>query len=235
MRSRTSSASAPLSATVTSAWPRSRSAVIAKMLRKSSSTTRILAPSTAIGFSPISRESVGRGATGTMASSEARRRRPASARSRWRRHRCSARARRHSTLRGDGDDRERREPLDRPDRADGLVAVHDRHHDVHQDDVDVRHPLEGRERFGAALGDDDVGMAPFEERRHREDVAEVVVDDEDLRARRSGRRSSPFGSRVGASTRVRSTDDRGDRRRRAGRRLGAGVGWPGRPAVPTVA
>ena len=39
-----------------------------------------------------------------------------------------------------------------------------------------------RERVGAALGDDDVGVAAFEERRQREDVAEVVVDDEDLRA-----------------------------------------------------
>ena len=43
-------------------------------------------------------------------------------------------------------------------------------------------------RLGAALGDGDVGVAAFEQRGHREDVAEVVVDDEDLRAR--DRRSS---------------------------------------------
>ncbi len=42
-----------------------------------------------------------------------------------------------SRLAGDRDDREGLEPVDRPDGADGLVAVHDRHHDVHQHDVDV--------------------------------------------------------------------------------------------------
>ena len=40
--------------------------------------------------------------------------------------------------------------------------------------------FEGGERLGAALGDHDVGVAAFEQRRQREDVAEVVVDDEDL-------------------------------------------------------
>ena len=44
IRSSVAMASAPLSATMTSAWPRSRSAVMAKMLRKSSSTTRIFRP-----------------------------------------------------------------------------------------------------------------------------------------------------------------------------------------------
>ena len=84
----------------------------------------------------------------------------ASERSRWLRHRCSVRVRRTSIFAGDGDDRERREPLDRADGSDGLVAIHDRHHDVHQDDVDVGRPLQGGERIGAALGDDDARHGP---------------------------------------------------------------------------
>ena len=83
----------------------------------------------------------------------ARRCRPASGRSRWRRHRGSAGVRRPSTL-----------PVTAmigsvlnwsiaPDGAHGVVAVHDRHHDVHQDDVDVGRPLEDGERVGTALGD----------------------------------------------------------------------------------
>ena len=76
-------------------------------------------------------------------------------------------------------------------------------------------PLERGERLGAALGDDDVGVAALEQRGHREDVAEVVVDDEDLQLRRSRLSSRPL---------VRG--DRGRCARRCGRdgeRLGAGI------------
>ena len=81
-------------------------------------------------------------------------------------------------LAGDGDDGQRREPLDPPDGPDGVVPVHDRHHDVHEDDVDVRRRLEHGQAAGTALRHRDDRAAPLEQRRHREDVAEVVVDDE---------------------------------------------------------
>ncbi len=41
--------------------------------------------------------------------------------------------------------------------------------------------LQGGEGLGAALGDGDLGVAPFEKCGQGEDVAEVVVDDQDLR------------------------------------------------------
>ena len=210
VRSRTAIASAPLSATTTSAWPRSSSAVIAKMLRKSSSTTRIFSPSIALSSSPpqgsdrLPALRLGLVRLG---------RRPA------RPHRLERRSIRCRTRRqpwpqrrdelgrvdrlrnvvvrsgieatlalagrrlaGDGDDGQALEPIDASDRPDGLVSVHDRHHDVHQDDVDVGHPLERGECVGTALDDRDVGVTSLEERRHREDVADVVVDDEDLHA-----------------------------------------------------
>ena len=167
VRSSVAIASAPLSATMTSAWPRSSSAVIAKMLRKSSSTTRIFTPSIALSSRPFGRAPIvalpARVATTRLRDD----RRERSERG----HACGTRCRRRQPrlegreelggvdrlrnvvvgagidaalalagrhLAGDGDDRERLELLDRPDGADGLVAVHDRHHDVHQDDVDVR-------------------------------------------------------------------------------------------------
>ena len=83
-------------------------------------------------------------------------------------------------LAGHRDDGEVRELVEGADGTDGLVPVHDRHHDVHQHDVDLGHPLQRGDRVGAALGDGDIGVAAFEERRHREDVAEVVVDQQDL-------------------------------------------------------
>ncbi len=42
--------------------------------------------------------------------------------------------------------------------------------------------FQGGEGLGAALGREDLGVAPFEKGRQGEDVAEVVVDDEDLHA-----------------------------------------------------
>ncbi len=62
-------------------------------------------------------------------------------------------------LAGDGDHGQRLEPFDGPDGPDGLVPVHDRHHDVHQHDVDVGLALQDGESLGAALGRDDLGVA----------------------------------------------------------------------------
>ena len=69
------------------------------------------------------------------------------------------------------------------DAAQRLVAVHLRHHDVHQDDVDVRVLLELGERALAVLGVDHVHLVALEQRRQREDVAQVVVDDEHVALR----------------------------------------------------
>ena len=63
-----------------------------------------------------------------------------------------------------------------------VVAVHARHHDVRQHEVDVGLCAEMASASGAALGHGDVGAAALEQRGQREDVAEVVVDHEDLAA-----------------------------------------------------
>ena len=55
-----------------------------------------------------------------------------------------------------GRSRNRPDLADRPHR---VVAVHVRHHDVHQDDVDVRRLLELLDRLLAGLGRDDVHAA----------------------------------------------------------------------------
>ncbi len=74
----------------------------------------------------------------------------------------------------------------RPDGADGVVAVHARHHDVGQDEIDVWCSFEDRECREPTLGHDHVGSSSFQERRQREHVAKVVVDDEDLPAGERG-------------------------------------------------
>ena len=53
-------------------------------------------------------------------------------------------------LRGHRDDRQRPELGDLPDRAHGFVAVHLRHHDIHQDAIHARR-LEQRLDTGAAI------------------------------------------------------------------------------------
>ena len=69
-------------------------------------------------------------------------------------------------------------------RADGahrLVAVHDRHHDVHQDDVDVGRVARAAASASAPLSATVTSAWPRSSSAvMREDVAEVVVDDEDL-------------------------------------------------------
>ena len=70
------------------------------------------------------------------------------------------------------------EPGHLPDRPHRLVAVHLRHHDVHQHDVDVGRLLQPRDAVPAALGVDHLHLAPLQEGGQREDVADVVVDDQ---------------------------------------------------------
>ena len=83
-------------------------------------------------------------------------------------------------LAGDGNDGKLGEPPVGPDGADGVVSVHDRHHDVHEDDVDVRRALQNGECLGSALRHDNIGVAPLQQGGKGEDVAEVVVDEEHL-------------------------------------------------------
>ena len=68
------------------------------------------------------------------------------------------------------------------DRERRLVAVQLRHHHVHQDEVDVARRPQGLDPLTAVLGEQDLHPVRLERAREREDVADVVVDDEDLLA-----------------------------------------------------
>src|SRR5664279_6071883 len=87
--------------------------------------------------------------------------------------------------------------------AHGRVAIHARHHDVLEHDVDVRCLVEGGNALFAALRRDDLDLDPFEQRGEGEDVAEVVIHDQDLHARQPGacrmrrRRQWPHGDQRG--------------------------------------
>ena len=63
------------------------------------------------------------------------------------------------------------------DLADRVDAVDLRHHDVHQHDVDVRLRLQMADRVAAVVVRHDDHALVLEQRRQREDVAHVVVDD----------------------------------------------------------
>ena len=77
------------------------------------------------------------------------------------------------------DDRQRLEARHRADRARRLVAVHLGHHHVEQDEVDVGVLVQALDALAAVLGEDDLHPAHLQRAREREDVADVVVDDED--------------------------------------------------------
>ena len=86
-------------------------------------------------------------------------------------------------LAGDGDHREVLVLLVRADGPDGVVAVHDGHHDVHQDDVDVRPAIETSRRLRPGLHDRHLRACLFEKGRERVEVAGVVVDHQELDTR----------------------------------------------------
>ena len=83
----------------------------------------------------------------------------------------------------DRDDRERPELLDLPDLPHRVVAVHAGHHDVHQDHVDALGLPEPLDRLLAGLRGDDDHLLPLQHAGDREDVADVVIDDQDFLAR----------------------------------------------------
>jgi hypothetical protein len=66
------------------------------------------------------------------------------------------------------------------DRLGRRVAVHLRHHHVHQHEVDVGVGLEHLDALAAVLGVDDADAVALQRAGQREDVADVVVDDEHL-------------------------------------------------------
>ena len=79
----------------------------------------------------------------------------------------------------------RRRSSDFDGSLDGLVAIHFGHHDVHQDDGDVRRRLDQRHRFCAGGGGEHLHAAAFERCSKREDVAHIVVHHEHGRPTRS--------------------------------------------------
>ena len=68
------------------------------------------------------------------------------------------------------------------DLLHGFVAVHVGHHDVDQSDVNAGRLLENDDAVLAALGVEDLGVIALEDAGQRIDVADVVIDDEDLGA-----------------------------------------------------
>src|SRR5437870_1974394 len=80
-------------------------------------------------------------------------------------------------LGGEGDDRELAELAQLADRPHGVVPVHVRHHDVHQDGVDVRRVLERLDGAAAGLRRQNLHVVRLEQAGHGEDVAAVVVDE----------------------------------------------------------
>ena len=74
----------------------------------------------------------------------------------------------------------RRKPGRAPDLLHRLVAVHLRHHHVHQDDGDTGRVLEQLDRLEAGAGGEHLHAAALEHAAEREDVADVVVDHQHL-------------------------------------------------------
>src|SRR5512135_304061 len=80
------------------------------------------------------------------------------------------------------DDRQRPERLQLADRADRLVTVHLRHHDVQQHQVDPRRRAQDVERLPPVLRPQDHDIPPLQFTRQGEDVANVVIHDQHLLA-----------------------------------------------------
>ena len=79
-------------------------------------------------------------------------------------------------LGGEGDDGQATEQRIGPDHLHGLVAVHARHHDVHQDDGHVRLGFDDRHGFEAGGRRQNLHPSPLQDAGQGEDVAGVVVD-----------------------------------------------------------
>ena len=64
-----------------------------------------------------------------------------------------------------------------------FVAIHLRHHHVDERDVDVGFRSERLERLLAGIDREDLHLLALEHRGQREDVADVVIDDQDFLVR----------------------------------------------------
>ncbi len=85
-------------------------------------------------------------------------------------------------LGGEGDDRQRTETRQGADGPHRFVAVHIRHHDIHEHGVEVRLALEQFDSRAAVL-DVAHGEIPFlQDAGEGEDVADIVVDHQQLAA-----------------------------------------------------
>src|SRR5215510_12484258 len=87
------------------------------------------------------------------------------------------------------DDREILEPLDPPYGMHRLVPVHLRHHDVHQHHTHVRILVKRLYARAPVLGAQNIYVVGFERAGQGEDVAQVVVHDQNL---------APFERRIAA-------------------------------------
>ena len=72
-----------------------------------------------------------------------------------------------------------------PNDLHGLVAIHLRHHDVHQDDAEIGSRFDGCDGLAAGSGRQDGHTATFQHAAEREDIADVIVDDQHLFAHQS--------------------------------------------------
>ena len=82
-------------------------------------------------------------------------------------------------LRGERDDRQLEKARTLANDSHGLEAVHLRHHDVHQDEVDGRALVEPSHGFATVARDLDVRALRLEHAAEREDVPDVVLDEQD--------------------------------------------------------
>ncbi len=67
-------------------------------------------------------------------------------------------------------------------RSHRRVAIHARHHDVHEHEIELRRPFKERDALLAALRGDRLDADPLKQREQGEDVAEIVVHHHDLHA-----------------------------------------------------
>src|SRR5205807_1451661 len=85
-------------------------------------------------------------------------------------------------LGGEGDDRQQPELMLAADAAHGLVAVHFRHHDIHQHQRQILGALDQLDRLLAVGCRDHLHAVALEQGVEREDVADVIVDHQHLAA-----------------------------------------------------
>src|SRR5690242_6846601 len=84
------------------------------------------------------------------------------------------------------DDRQIAQLRNLTNRARRLVAVHLRHHHVHEHEIDVRRSFQQIDRVLAVLGERDAHAVIIEHGRQREDVSNIIIDDEHVLAGEDG-------------------------------------------------